>query len=371
MGMYLPQLRSDKDPDAPDFAEYHYNDQSDYEALKSGLAAIVGCNHEQGTATLWGTGVLLGSAAEMHIATATHVLTGIANSLYGPIPTNPIFGDNDRIRQEMGRLTKLIKQRNIKAVVQPFEYGPTYTFDVVGFAGGEEMGTDCTLLQCAIPKDVLSKINFNTLMMDDDPVAVGEPVLMAGFIKPMEFSDEQDATIAINNLANAAIFRKNLVVRASRIVEITDNPGWVKPGALHMRLSMPSIHGMSGGAVIRLRTLDGRPIRNGDNVMSTTVGIISRKGNGTDREGNSVEHTWATPMNVLTSVIGFIKYIIITYQDIRLFRAQHPRSFRSSDSRMGVDFVKVLTHKRDRLKREEKRNAKLKVEEGPQLGELQ
>jgi hypothetical protein len=294
--MHLPTVRSSEHPSAPEWLEYEFDTQQDYIAFKQGIAAIVGYDDQTDSFTLFGSGIIFGSHVEMHVATATHVLTHIANDYYGAIPSNPFLGVEDRTQKELHRLKRLTSERRVRVLVETIEYGPLQMFDVIGLVGGEEMGVDCVLLQCQIPETLMGNINFLPIVMDDDPVVENETLIMAGFVQPKVFKPRERPSISAKEFDRIGILRSNLVTRVSRVAEITTEPGRVKPGATHVRVAMPSEHGMSGGPVVRLRGDKGRrPRVAGEAIITTTVGIVSRQADGTDANGEPVEHTWESP----------------------------------------------------------------------------
>lgn len=353
--MLLPDVRSESHPTAPPWVEYEFVNQLEYMAWKQCLAAVVGYDDRDGTLVLLGTGTIIGSTLELYVATATHVLIGFANYYLGALTPNPFFGKDDLQLREQERLKTLLKERKFKVVVETMEFGPQRILDVRGAAGGEEMGADCALLQCEIPDEsTLNDFHFAPAVMDFEHPTQDESLIMTGFVKPRGFEGKQWCKVSVNETEKIDMFRSNMVTRVSRIVEATTEPGRVKPGFMHWRVGMPSVDGMSGGPLIRLRGHRGRrPRSEGESITATTVGLVSRA--AWDRPVNgsveAEEHTWITAIETLPILTGPIQFVILNYHDIKKTIDKMPKRF---DGITQVDLGKLLLEKQDKWKRRER-----------------
>jgi hypothetical protein len=351
--MELPRLYSPADPSAPLWIDVHMPTQKEYEDLKRNLGIVIGYDTNSGVIRQMGTGIVVGYAPiGIYVVTAAHVLTGFANLYLGALPTNIYDTEEDRVQKDAERVAQIISERKLKVLLETHDPQSLSELDVVAVGSGQETQSDWSILRCEIPPG-LTPENFTPMLMDFEWATGKESLMMAGF----SFSEASELPLEPANIEKLAKMRSNLIIRASRIAEVSTNPEGAGNGSLQWRVTMPSEPGMSGGPLIRLREPKGKPRFLGHNTpqLMTAVGVISRARSGGMFAGfeEVSGETWITPMEVLRAMLGDIYYIILSYQDVEPRLKRLPANF---PGRATWQWADLLKEKLDSLKKLKEQN---------------
>jgi hypothetical protein len=216
--------------------------------------------------------------------------------------------------------------------------------DVTEALVGDQKDSDCMLLRCPLTGEA-DLLGFTPAIMDFEHPDPTERLMMTGFARPRGFPEGGLVALPFEQAGNIGVFRSNPVARISRVVEVTDSRPMMRNGSLHWRVAMPSEHGMSGGALLRVREPRGVSARPDVRLpqINTTVGIVS---SGWFAEGDS--DTWISPIVVLQQMMDDFQHIFFNYRDLEGHLKKLP------SNRAGVvklDLLKLLRHKLDRMKK--------------------
>lgn len=290
--------------------------QHDEMNVRKQLALIIGFNGNTGLIEPIGTGILLGTVPAPNILTAAHVLWGFISKVYGPAPRTGLSQAGSDPIDELPRFRRILDEGKIAAVIEAND-GSIHVLSLNMVSLGEDRANDIALLES--PDKVLFSRLACPMLLDVAPIDRFETYFMAGFAEMTSLAlDERE-------LSRAGEMRGKLVIRASRISDITTDAPGARAGLPMWLLPAPSEPGMSGGPLMRLRF----PYRNQASIF-TAVGATSR--GYTDpatREG----YTWVSPIIGLWRLPSLVQGLsagafdveamIVTYQDMESWFRDH------------------------------------------------
>jgi hypothetical protein len=343
--MQIPPLFSVQTPLAPQWCPVVVN-QGEYLGLRRSVALIVGYDTNAGVIRPLGSGFIFSPIPHaLQIVTAAHVVFGFVNQFLGPAPRTGLSLAGTDFEVEAKRLDKVFSSGKIKAVIEVASSGQTIVVDLASYhVGTDERLNDIAVLQMR-HYPALDHAVFLPMMLDFAPVnTTSEPHVMAGFANMPE--------LRIGEESRVAEMRQHLVLRAAPVVEITTNAPGARPGALRMRVPMPSEPGMSGGPLLRVRRPRGRPMLIGQAApeLYTAVGLVSAGPLGGMFAGYQCPEgeTWITPIELLNFIqadpyISFRDVIdlqVITYQDVEPRLANLPANADRGPNLLTLELLK-------------------------------
>jgi hypothetical protein len=354
--MLIPPLFSVEAPMAPQWCEPRVSlEEAIY--LRRTLALIVGYDTERGHIEPLGSGFIVSPMPNsLQIVTAPHILFWFVDRILGPAGRTALPDEKADLDVEAKRLQRVFKDGKIKAVIEVASTGETIIVDLTaGYFGNDVRANDIAVLRAS--RDLSRKEEFLSLMLDFAPATpMAEPYVMAGFVKMPKLPMEAESRVAE--------MRQNLVIRASPVVEITNNAPGRRRGALLMRLAAPSEHGMSGGPLFRFRLPRDKSIVIGHGTphISAAVGVVSSGYPGGMFAGFQCPEgeTWITPVELLRDIRiepdfsfrDFIDCRVITYQDVEQGLVEIPNNLTPNEARLhNQEMLPILSQKMMRASR--------------------
>ncbi len=288
--MYCPPLCSSENPFNHEWAEPQLSDDERLN-LRRRLALIVGYDPSNHKIHVLGSGFIISLQPQFIVLTAAHVLIEFLNQVYGPAPRTALSeGGSDPIIDGQ-RLKSAVRDKLFKVVLEGDLTSNEVILTPFLVTMGEPRGADGAILWLEPPKEADYAVHFDALPVDLDEIDPSSQFAMAGFAKmPLQ--------IPIGSEHQFSEMRTQLIIRAARIVEVTDRAEGTRNGIQMYRMPMPSEPGMSGGPLIRFRTLTGRrPV----SWVLTAAGVISRsKYDGNLRYYETpAGSTWVVPMRTI------------------------------------------------------------------------
>jgi hypothetical protein len=288
--MRFPPLFSIAHPTGPQWATPALEPE-ELRGMMESLVAFVGYDDATNQIMGLGTGTIIAAHPEqLVILTACHGFIEWTDKVRPPKPHafRGLAGDTEDLK---ARLHPLITAGRIRALV---ELNGVPRFLKIGSfsAWSNPRAVDCAIVQIVLPEELRADAeSCRAIPIDCDGFPFDEPVVLAGLLGLNYVGPDPFTVEAIE---------RQLCVRVGHVIELTDRPDG---GSSSMfRAAIPTLPGMSGGPMLRLRrTIPGpssliKPI---PTLLPTVVGVISRSriGGLLDIHSCPEGDTWVTPIS--------------------------------------------------------------------------
>jgi hypothetical protein len=272
--MRIPPLQSAAYPFGPQWTTPQFT-LLELNRLCMHLAVFIGIDKARGCFVPLGNGFIVKVGDHLQIMTAAHIFSDFSNRLWDR-PRHAFAGADPLgdLQESQQRIGRMIKGGLVKVLLHTGGAleGPTELLDIIFVSCGNNIEEhDVALVQCTLPT-AASLERPPVLLIDTEHFNFTVPVVLAGLSPPKEYWE-----VPFESAETLRRVRWHAYVRAGYVGEIDPLGG---PHLMRRyRVNIPTMPGMSGGPMIRIRPplgVDvGGPV-GGLLPVWTAVGVISK-----------------------------------------------------------------------------------------------